>query len=221
MRRSLPGLAVAAVSSGLTYRAARNALDVEAEPIHIEKSVTILSPRDEIYRFWRDFENLPRFMEHLASVMNTAPDGRRSHWVARAPLDSAVSWEAEIVEDRENELIAWRSVPGSTVENHGSVRFNDAPGGRGTEIHVALDYLPPGGGAGAAFARLFGESPLQQMEDDLRRLKQLLEAGVVPTVDGQPSGPRTGLGRIAVEDRMRAVKRLIEASRPGNDRVSA
>ncbi len=145
--------------------------------MHVTKVITVNRPADEIYRFWRSFENFPRFMHYLESVQ-TNGDGR-SHWRAKGPAGKTVEWDAEIVEDRPNELIAWRSVEGSEVENAGSVRFVRAPGGRGTEVHVELDYNPPGGAVGAAVASLFGKEPAQEMSADLRAFKQMMELGEV------------------------------------------
>ena len=148
-----------------------------ARGIEVRRSVTVGKSPDEVYRFWRDFSNLPRFMSHLESVVITGD--QRSRWRATAPAGTTVEWDAEIVEDRPNELIAWRSLPGSEVDNAGSVEFRAAPGDRGTEIRVQLRYDPPGGRLGAAVAKLFGESPDQQIAGDLRRLKQVLEIGEV------------------------------------------
>ena len=145
--------------------------------IRVRRSVTVLRMPEEVYTFWRDFRNLPRFMEHLESV--EVLDDRRSRWRAKAPVGTDVEWEAEIVEDTPNELITWRSLPGSEVDNTGSVKFVPAPGGRGTEIHVELRYDPPGGKLGATIAKLFGEAPEQQVLSDLRRLKQVMETGEV------------------------------------------
>ncbi|MFF3437225.1 SRPBCC family protein [Streptosporangium sp. NPDC002721] len=156
-------------------------------PLSLHAAVTINLPRQQVYRYWHDFENLPRFMTHLESVETTG-DGR-SHWKARGPL-KPVEWDAEIAEDRPGELIAWRSLPGALVGNSGSVRFRDAPGGRGTEVRVNLAYDPPGGKAGMAFARLLGEHPEQQVRDDLRRFKQVLETGEVVRSEGSPEGTR-------------------------------
>jgi uncharacterized membrane protein len=156
--------------------------------IRAERAMTINRPRGEVYGFWRQLENLPRFMEHLKAVEILDEDGKRSHWVAKGPLDTSIEWEAEIDEERENELISWRSLPGAEVDNRGSVRFKDAPGGRGTEVHVSLTYHPPGGSAGAAFAKMFGEEPYQQIREDLRRFKQIMEAGEMATTFGQTSG---------------------------------
>lgn len=146
--------------------------------IVVEKSVTIDRPRAELYAFWRNFENLPRFMNHLQEVR--VLDDRRSHWVARAPAGGRIAWDAAITDERENEVIAWHSAQDSPVHNTGSVRFHDAPGGRGTEVKVVLQYQPPAGAVGATVARLFGEEPSQQIGEDLLRFKQLMEAGEIP-----------------------------------------
>jgi len=144
----------------------------------IRRAVTVRVPRREAYEVWRDFANLPRFMNHLENV--TVIDDRRSHWVAKAPGGKHVEWDAEIREDLAGELIAWRSVDGSQIANTGRVRFVDAPGDRGTEVHVELAYKPPLGAIGATFAQLLGEEPAQQASDDLRRFKQIVETGRVP-----------------------------------------
>ena len=154
--------------------------------IKVEKAVTINKSPEELYRFWSNFENLPRFMSHLESVKDTGQG--RSHWVAKAPAGTTVEWDAEVFNMKANELIAWRSLEGADVDSAGSVRFERAPGGRGTEVRVSLKYDPPGGALGAIFAKLFGEEPAQQIEEDLRHLKQVMEAGEVPTTEGQPSG---------------------------------
>jgi uncharacterized membrane protein len=144
--------------------------------VQVKRAITINLPAHQVYSFWRDFQNLPRFMAHLESVQ--VMDGR-SRWRAKAPAGMSVEWEAEVVEDLQNEMISWRSLPGTLVPNHGSVRFLPAPGGRGTEVFVELSYEPPGGAIGAAIAKLFGEEPSQQVAGDLRRLKQVLETGEV------------------------------------------
>lgn len=161
--------------------------------IHVKRAKTIGKPPGELYAFWRKYENLPRFMSHLESVEEQ--DGGRSHWVAKAPAGTHVSWDAETTEDVPNERISWRSLEGATIPNEGHVSFKAAPGGRGTEVHVELVYRPPLGTLGASFARLFGEEPGQQIEDDLRRLKSLLEVGFEPTIRGQSSGRATALGK--------------------------
>jgi len=156
--------------------------------IKVRHSVSIMKPASELYAFWRDFTNLPKIMDHLNSVMPQDGDQNKSHWVAKAPLGSTVSWEAEIINDIPNELIAWRSLPGADVDNAGAVNFKPATQGRGTEVMVEISYAPPAGKAGAAVARLLGEDPKRQLDDDLRHFKQQMEAGERPTTEGQPSG---------------------------------
>ncbi len=145
--------------------------------VHVVESITIKRPRHEVYGFWHNFENLPRFMAHLESVH--VLDEKRSHWKAKAPAGTTVEWDAETIEDRPNELISWRSLEGSEIPNSGSVQFKDAPGNRGTEIRIEIQYQPPGGKIGALFAKLFGEEPKQQVKGDLRRFKQVMEIGEI------------------------------------------
>ena len=159
---------------------------LDAGGIHVERSVTINKSPEELYAFWRNLENLPRFMNHLEAVQ--VLDDKRSHWFAKAPAGATVAWDAEIVGERPNELIAWQSLEDADVCNAGHVRFEVAPGGRGTELKVDISYHPPGGTLGATIAKLFGEEPSQQIADDLRRFKQLMEAGEVATTEGQPQG---------------------------------
>lgn len=149
-------------------------------------ALTIDRPREELYRHWRELSNLPQFMTHLERVEEK--DDRRSYWVAKGPAGSTVEWDAEITEDRSNEYLAWRTVEGSEVDHAGSVRFESAPGGRGTIVTVKLQYRPPMGTVGAAVAAWFGEDPSQTVKMDLRRFKQVLETGEVITTDGQPAG---------------------------------
>ncbi|MBA2565349.1 MAG: DUF2892 domain-containing protein [Gemmatimonadetes bacterium] len=154
--------------------------------VKVERSVTVARAPRELYAFWRQFENLPRFMDHLESVTDLGEG--RSRWVAKAPLGRTVGWDAEIHNELPNELIAWRSLPGSEVDNAGSVQFRELPEGRGSVVRVVLEYRPPAGKAGAVLARLLGEDPEKQVREDLRRFKQVMEAGEVPTTEGQPSG---------------------------------
>ena len=143
----------------------------------VRKSITIGQPAANLYGYWRKLENLPRFMRHLEEVREL--DERRSHWVATAPLGMRVEWDAEITEDVPDSRISWRSVEGSGVTHAGTVRFVPAPGDRGTEVHVELTYQPPAGPIGVAIAKLLGEEPAQQISEDLRRLKQVLETGSI------------------------------------------
>jgi uncharacterized membrane protein len=200
-RFSLRGLAVAGVGAALIQRGVtkhcpvyeRLGIDTADEAgrpeeyfergIHVEESFTIDKDPMELYRFWRDFENLPRIMDHLESVQKL--DDRRSHWVVRGPMGHGVEWYAEIINDEPGRLIAWRSLEGADVDNAGSVRFVPAAAGnRGTEVKVVLDYVPPAGRVGALVARLFGENPQQQIQEDLRHFKQMMESGEIPTTAG-------------------------------------
>jgi uncharacterized membrane protein len=153
----------------------------------VKAAITVRRARDDVYRFWRDFQNLPRFMAHLESVQPSG-DGR-SHWKATAPAGRTVEWDAELVDDRTDELIAWRSLPGAQVQHRGKVRFAEAPGERGTEIRLEIEYEPPGGPLGSKLALLTGEEPGVQVKDDLRRFKQVMETGVVVRSEGTPEGP--------------------------------
>jgi uncharacterized membrane protein len=152
--------------------------------IKVEQSIKVNRPPEEVYRFWRQLENLPRFMDHLESV--TMLDENRSHWVAKGPAGSRVEWDATIHNEIENELIAWRSLPGADVDNAGSVHFTLS--GNGTEVRVVLSYDPPAGKVGAAVAKLLGEEPSQQVEEDLRRFKQVIEAAETPVRTRNPVG---------------------------------
>jgi uncharacterized membrane protein len=147
--------------------------------IKIERSVTIDRPREQLYAFWRDFENLPRFMSHLVSVRVDTPT--RSHWEAVAPAGRTVEWDAEIVNEVPNEIIAWKSIRDADVANAGTVNFSDAPDGRGTVVRVRLDYEPPAGRLGVMLTHFTDEEPNRQIRDDLLKLKQLMETGVIRT----------------------------------------
>ena len=151
--------------------------------VHVHEGISIHRPAIELYRFWRDLSNLPRFMDHLVDVEERSLT--RSVWTAKAPAGMTVRWEAEIINEIEGELIAWQSTDNADVATAGSVRFVPAPGG-GTEIIVHLQYEPPAGKLGAWVAWLFGEEPSQQIRADLRKLKALLETGEAPRTDGQP-----------------------------------
>ena len=150
-----------------------------SKAIRVERSVTIDRPREELFRYWRQLDNLPRIMHHLESV--TVLDDKRSHWKAKAPAGQSVEWDAVINHEEPNARIGWKSEGNATVPNAGSVRFADAPGGRGTEVHVTLEYDPPAGRLGQLVAKLFGEEPAIQVREDLRRFKAMMEAGEAPT----------------------------------------
>lgn len=174
---AVAGVALLDFFTGQQLRRESRRVGRRGRGIHVAESITIARSPEEVYRFWRNFENLPRFMEHLEAVQTL--DDHRSHWRARAPAGTDVEWDAELIDDQPHRLIAWRSLEGADVPNSGVVRFIAAPGNQGTEVHVELSYDPPGGRAGALLAKLLGEEPQQQVASDLRRLKQVLEAGEV------------------------------------------
>ena len=212
-RRDVPGAAVAMLGAAIVHRgvtghcAVYGALGVDtahagqgfleqkhgpaavldaSKAVKVERSVTIQHPAGDLYRFWRNLENLPAIMEHLESV--TVLDEKRSRWKAKAPAGQTVEWEAEIINEIPGELLAWKSVHDATVPNAGSVHFRPAPAGRGTELKVVLEYQPPAGRLGALVAKMFGEEPDKQVREDLRRFKQTVEAGEIPTTKGQATG---------------------------------
>lgn len=204
MQRSVPGVALAVAGTYLIYRGVvGNCLGYKAlgistasrtAGITVNKAVSINKSPAELYQFWRNFANLPQFMKHLESV--TVHDNQRSHWVAKAPAGTTVEWEATIIDERPNEYISWRSAEDATVQNSGTVRFEAEPEDRGTVVHVDLEYLPPAGKLGAVVAKLFGEEPNQQVSEDLRRFKRLMETGEIATIEGQPHGSRSMLGKL-------------------------
>ena len=149
----------------------------------VVKAVTINKPVEQVYGFWRQLENLPRFMRYVDSVEQLSEG--RSRWRAQGPGGVTVEWEAETVAQRENELIAWRSLTGSRIHTSGTVQFRPAPGARGTEVHVELDFRPPAGALGRTVAWLSGRDPSHQLNEDLRRLKQLLETGEIAVSEGE------------------------------------
>jgi len=151
----------------------------------VDHSIIVNRPARVVYDFWRDFEHLPRFMTHLIDV-DTTTDGR-SHWIAKGPLGMKFEWDAEIVTDIPDKVIAWRSLDGADVDTAGSVHFRELPGDHGTEVRVELKYDPPAGQVGVLIAKLFSENPAQQIQEDLRRFKQLMEASAEPITEGQPA----------------------------------
>jgi uncharacterized membrane protein len=193
-RRSAVGTCLAMSSAPLLYRGITgrwpDVLNGPAEThstraalggdrgIRVWESVRLELPVADVYRFWRRLENLPQFMKHLNRVTETG-DGT-SHWEAAGPAGLAVEWDAEIISEVENQVLAWRSLPGSDVVTAGSVNFDAIRGGRGTQVSVHLQYSPPAGKAGALVASLFGREPSQTVREDLRHFRQLLEAGEIP-----------------------------------------
>lgn len=208
-RGGFGGMALAAAGLGLVWRGASHGplatgmkwasserghvpgVDEHHGPVTVAHSVIVAAPRAGIYRFFRDFNNLPRFMEDVDRI--EVKDGRHSHWSVRAPGGRAVEWDAEIHEEREDERIAWRSVGEPDIHNSGVVEFRDALGGRGTEVKVTLRYEPPFGRLGRGIAKLTGHEPEVQLRSNLRRLKQIMEAGA-PGGSGTASTMGTAAG---------------------------
>jgi uncharacterized membrane protein len=186
------------VGAGAAYAIAKSLTSSEvAKDVHIETSIAINKSPEELYAFWRDFENLPIFMKNLEAVTET--DRWNSHWVAKGLGGARVEWDAEIYNEEENKLIAWRSLEKADVVNAGSVRFEKAPEGRGTYVRVTINYNPPAGKLGATLAQLLGTEPLQLIKEDLRRLKQIMEAGEIATIAGQTSG-RAAIDENAIDE---------------------
>jgi uncharacterized membrane protein len=191
-RRNLPGLLMAGLggllvlrgvgghckmydSMGVTTCSLKHRSGVPGQTGHkIEKTVTIARPPEELFRFWRNVENLPEFMEHIESVRMI--DDRMSHWTVRGPAGHRLEWDAEIVNEHPGEMISWQTLPGADVQSAGTVRFTPAGDGRSTVLRVVLEFRPPGGSLGARIARLFGKDPAGQLEHDLSRLKRIIES---------------------------------------------
>ncbi len=196
-RRGFTDMLFAGIGAALAYRGLSQTELVDrslkrlalhtgsTEAIDVATSMTVECPPEEVYAFWRNLENLPQFMRHIVSV--EAVDDRNSHWVARLPTGLSLSWRAEIIEDRENELLAWKSVHGSDIYNEGFVTFEPVFDGAGTELHAHIIYHPPAGQFGARIASFFEPVQAQVIREDLRCFKRLMETGELPTIEGQPS----------------------------------
>jgi uncharacterized membrane protein len=216
-RRSIGGLLLAGLGAGLFYRGMSGRCSLygsvgigtreEAQPndyfehgIHVEEGIAIDKSPEELFRFWRNLENLPKFMKNLRSV--EVYDDHRSRWVAAGLGGKRVEWEAEIINEERDHLIAWRTLPGADIQHTGSVRFVKGPAGLGTQVRVTMEYLPPAGRIGVAIARLFNSAPDQEIHDDLRRLKHLIETGEAPMEQGRSRGGRVQ-GRPTPADKSR------------------
>lgn len=191
-RRYLPGLVMMVAGGMFLYRGKTGhcdlyqAMGVDTSEtgtigILIEKFVTVNRSPQQVYDFWRNLENLPKFMRHLETVEMTGEN--TSHWKARGPAGVTLEWDAEMVADYPGQLILWRSVGEAAMPNEGTVEFREAPGERGTELKVSIRYYPPGGSAGHAAAKLTNAISAQQIEEDLKRLKQILETGETATAE--------------------------------------
>jgi uncharacterized membrane protein len=201
-QRSPRGLMLTALGAGMLHRGLTGHCEIYhslgidrakghqhervARDIHVEKAVNIDRSPEELYRFWRDFQNLPRFMKNVEAVIPI--DEKRSHWRVKGPAGVPLEWDAEIYNEKENELISWRALQGADIVNAGTVRFERAPQGRGAYVKVTMNYNAPGGRLSALIAKLSGNDPSRMVEEDLRRFKQVIEAGEIATTEGQPSG---------------------------------
>lgn len=162
----------------------RNTARKQGSPVEVKTTVSLKKPKSEVYSFWRKLENLPQFMKHLERVEEI--DQTKSKWTAKGPAGiGAVSWEAEIVEDHQNEFISWRSLPGSTVDNAGEVRFIETP--QGTDVRVQMTYRLPGGDIGGAAGRLVSPMAEKMMRDDIRDLKHVMESGNMSSEKKRPT----------------------------------
>ena len=191
-RRSVPGLCLAAAATPLAYRgmtgewprlANGRAHDTRValggnRGVLVHESMRVEKPLEEVYAFWRRFENLPQFMTYLETVTDLG--NGRSHWVAKGPAGAPVEWDAELVNEVVNKVIGWRSLPDSDIVTAGSVNFTSVRNGRSTQVAVRLQYAPPAGRAGSWLATVFGREPNQTIREDLRHVKQILEAGEIP-----------------------------------------
>lgn len=195
------GMAMAAAGGALLYRGSTGYCPINGSigrdtatgnkdiSLEITRSLTINRSRSDVFQFWRQLENLPQFMMHLQEVRQMGP--KRSHWVAKIPKGvGTVEWDADIVQEEVDAVIAWRSLPGSDVDNAGEVRFTDAPADRGTVVQATISYRPPAGAVGGQLARLLNPAFEQMVKNDLHCFKQLMETGEVTTVEGQPAGAR-------------------------------
>lgn len=161
----------------------RDTYQKQGSPVEVRTTVTVNKPKADVYSFWRRLENLPRFMKHLEKVEELT--NTKSKWTAKGPAGvGSVSWEAEIIEDENNELISWRSLPGSTVDNAGQVRFAQGPDNE-TEIKVRMTYRLPAGDMGGVAAKIFSPMAEKMMVNDIRDFKRVMEGGEVP--NDQPS----------------------------------
>lgn len=189
-RRSPGTITMTAAAGLLVYNGVRSYDGASRRGAHLEASFTINKPPEELYRYWRNVENLPKFMQHVESVQ---ANGTRLHWVARGPLGARLSWDTEITDEKENEWMVWRSVEPSPLSHSGSVHFRPAAGNRGTVVTVAIQYQPLSSGVGKSLMELLGKAPEFQLREELRHFKQLMEAGEIPTTEGQPSGRRSAV----------------------------
>jgi uncharacterized membrane protein len=218
VRRGLTGYCDLYRAFGVNTTPHQTAADAETsnacisyqQGIRVDRSITINASRDAVYSFWRKLDNLPRFMKHVNCIRKM--DDTHSHWIVEGPAGQKVEWDAEIINEIPGELLAWRSLPGASVDNAGSVRFEHATAGRGTKVTVSLQYDPPAGQIGAMIAKWFGKEPEKDVELELHRLKNIIEAGEIPTSQGQPAGRVDDHTQQALKTRVKQAEEVHEAS---------
>jgi uncharacterized membrane protein len=214
LRRGITGHSYCYEAMGIRTAEKGQGADTTSVPyelgVRVDKSITVARPPHEVYAFWRDLNNLSRFMKNVESVTDLGEG--RSRWVVKGPAGRKIEWDAVIHNQEEGRMIAWRTLDNARVQHAGSVWFREAPAGRGTEVRVELQYNPPAGMIGAALAHLWGKDPDQQIHEDLHRLKQILEAGEIPTTEGQPRGRHDRR-----PERDRSVHEASEESFPASD----
>jgi uncharacterized membrane protein len=196
---------VAAITAIDTRQSIRSSTGTETYPTSapdafVATSIIVGKPAQECYAFWRNPANLSRFSPMIESV--TPLDARTSRWVARSVMGTKVTWDSRVTKDSPADCIAWRSLEGGSLYHAGVVRFEPATGGRGTRVHITMHFKVPGGRTALALAKVLGADPRTEVREDLRRFKQLLEAGEIPTTRGQPSGRRSVFGRMTREGRL-------------------
>lgn len=222
-RGTFTGMGLAAVGGGLLYSGQKKpgeqgqtSEQTKASPISVRHSVTIFKPVEEVFRRWRDLEHLPEYLDQDITVEETGE--KTSHWFLSGPAGIPIKWNAEITDEVEDDHISWQSTNEAHVQHSGTVRFTPLPHNRGTEIHVALEYTPPGGTFGEKAARLLGDAPTQWVHSSLHKFKHLLETGVLPTTSGQPMGPT---GSINVETVWGIARQFADAARTAGARKSS
>lgn len=208
-RRSAASIGMTAAAGLLVYNGVRR-YNGASRRAHLEATFTVNKPAAELYRYWHNFENLPKFMQHLESVQ---ANGRQLHFVARGPLGAKLSWDAEITDEKENEWIVWRSLESSPLRHGGSVHFTPAAGNRGTVVTVAIQYLPVSGGVRRILVELLGKAPEFQLREELRHFKQLVEAGEIPSTEGQPSGRRPAVVSLLQKTKSKPRLRALSGAR--------
>lgn len=165
--------------------------------VHATGVTTIMRPASDLYQVWKQFDQLPRFIDNLERVEMI--DDTTSRWTVRGPGDKEITWTAQIIHDEPGKVIAWKSDAGADVPNAGSIRFRELENGRGTEVRVHLEHLPPGGALGQVAAKMAGKDAQTHVKGALHRFRQMMEAGELASTAGQPVGADRAKDEAAVE----------------------